>query len=1024
MSSLLFLQRRAPRRPARWALLLALLAPGVVFAQATGTISGTVIDGDFGGGLPGATVLVESLQKGDAADIDGNYSIEGVAPGTYDVRFSYTGYGTQTVSNVEVVAGEATEINVTLLPGQELAEIVVEAEEIIQTNSEAGLLRVRARAAAVSDAISAEAISQAGASTAADAAERITGASVVGGKFVVVRGLGDRYANTQLNGATLPTADPDRRSVQFDLFPSDFLENITTIKTFTPDRPGDFSGGIVDITTRSFPAEFSVRLSASASVNTEAQFADGFIRSSAVDVGFFPNAAADRGVPAIFNDPDAPLPFLNASQARSQARTDPAFRASLDEVVRAYDSVAQLERGDGAPLNQGYALSVGNRLELGGNPLGFLLGLTYDRGASYYDDGVTGRFRTSSVDENGRVGLFPNLLVNDARGSIETSVGGIGNVTYQIGPLNEIGVNGIYSRIGESEARFQSGAYPEQYGLEDESTLFINRTFTYTEREIASVQPRGRHRIPALGDLQLEWTGTFSRTSQAEPDQQFLPLVREQRGVNGDGTPQYFFRPQILGSLSPAIRFYRDLEEDLFSAQGSAALPFQFAGRRGELKAGGRYNRTDRAANERRIQYDPFGSIPAGDDNLGDYAAFLADENLGDTGRTDSRGNPIIGTLLADATVPTNNYTGYLDVPAAFVMAEVPVLPRLRAIGGVRYEGTVLNVEADGGTTDPVTGEPLTVVGRIDKADLLPALNLVYAVRDDMNLRAAASRTLARPTFREIGPFESVNFALDNPEVGNPNLDRTLITNLDLRWEWFVRPGDLLAASFYYKDLQSPIERVILNLNGLTSFQNVEQAEVYGVELEARTGLGSLVRPLEGLSVGLNLTLTESSIALSPDELLLRRRFNPNAPDTRALQGQSPYIVNADLNYENPGLGTSIGAYFNVFGPRLSRVSVAETPDVFEQPRPQLDLIASQRLLPQLSLKVTAKNVLNTRFREEYDQSGGVTTQVPAGFEDFGYTFQEYGLGTSFSVGLSFSPGLGGLASPRVPAPDPGAASL
>ena len=609
---------------------------------------------------------------------------------------------------------------------------------------------------------------------------------------------------------------------------------------------------------------------------------------------------------------------------------------------------------------------------------------------------------------DGRVGLFPNLLVNDAQSSIEVSVGGIGNVTYQVGSLNEVGVNALYSRIGESETRLQTGAYPEQFGLEDESTLFVNRTFGYTEREIVSVQPRGRHRIPALGGLEIDWTGTLSRTTQDQPDQQFLPLVREQRG------DRFLFRPQILGSLNPAIRFFRELDEDLLGLQANAALPFQLGSRRGELKAGGRYNRTDRAINERRIQYDPVGSIPAGADNLGDYSLYLDDENVGFIGE-DSRGRPVIGTLFADVTLPANNYEGYLDVPAAYLMAEVPVTDRLRAIGGVRYEGTILNVE-----TGPVaSGTDSTAIGRIDETDLLPALNLVYAVRDDMNLRAAASRTLARPTFREIGPFESQNFALDNPEVGNRNLGRTLITNLDLRWEWFVRPGDLLAASFYYKDLQDPIERVILNLNGLTSFQNVEQAEVYGVELEARTGLSPIADLLRDVSVGLNLTFTESSITLSPDELALRRRFNPDAPATRALQGQSPYIVNADLNYDNDVSGTSLGLYFNVFGERLSRVSVAETPDVFEQSRPQLDFIASQRLRSDLSLKVTAKNILNTRFREEYDQSGGVTTVVPTGrgFEGFGYTFQEYGLGTSFSIGLSFSPGLGGLASPRVPTP-------
>ena len=236
----------------------------------TGALSGTVVDGDFGGGLPGASVLVVETATGDATDIDGNYTITGLAPGSYTVRYSFIGYGSQTVEDVTVAAGQTQTINVTLTAGEQLEEVVVTAEEIIATNSEVGLLRVRAKAAQVSDAISAETISQSGASDAGDAMERVTGASVQGGQYVFVRGLGDRYANAQLNGSVLPTADPDRRAVQFDLFPAGFLKNIVTLKTFTPDKPGSFSGGLVDINTKSFLSAFSASFSTSAGVSAQA----------------------------------------------------------------------------------------------------------------------------------------------------------------------------------------------------------------------------------------------------------------------------------------------------------------------------------------------------------------------------------------------------------------------------------------------------------------------------------------------------------------------------------------------------------------------------------------------------------------------------------------------------------------------------------------------------------------------------------------------------------------------------------
>ncbi len=376
------------------------------------------------------------------------------------------GYATQVVTGVEIAAGQTQTINVTLTTDALLEEVVVEAEEIIATNSEAGLLRVRAKAAQVSDAISAETISQSGASDAGDAMERVTGASVQGGQYVFVRGLGDRYANTQLNGAVLPTADPDRRAVQFDLFPAGFLENIVTLKTFTPDKPGSFSGGLVDITTRSFPDAFSssrlglvrvldpgrARRELPRSTRSRARARSGSApeRSSSP-----PCSLARRARRSSARRPGSTGP--TGPGTGPLVRQDAAASAGLNDLSNALTS--QLAPSEGTvPYTGSFSISLGDRIPLGGNALGYIVGLTGDQGASYYDAGTLSRVDlTGRNAETGRVAVDTTQFRTDRRATQSAQVGGIANLAFRLGSFNEIALNTLFSHVTESEARTLAG---------------------------------------------------------------------------------------------------------------------------------------------------------------------------------------------------------------------------------------------------------------------------------------------------------------------------------------------------------------------------------------------------------------------------------------------------------------------------------------------------------------------------------------------------------------------------------------
>lgn len=961
-------------------LLSALLAAPPAAAQETGAIAGTIVDDENGETLIGASAVVVGTTTGSAADLDGRYEITGLEPGTYDVRFSYTGFQAQTVEGVEVTVGETTTVDATLSSESVgLDEVTVTAEAA--RNSEAGLLKSRQKASGVSDAISAETISQSGSSNAADAMEKVTGASVRDGKYVTVRGLGGRYSNTTLNGVELPSSDPEQKAVQFDLFSADLLDNIVTLKTFTPDRPGNFSGGLVDIGTKSFPGDLNVTVSSSVSFSPQVQFSDDFLTYPGGEWDWLAFDDGSRDIPSILRGvspgtiPDSPAQADNPGNPQEAALAN-----DLDRFSRSFNGTMAPTRST-APIDQSYSLSLGNQADLFGRSLGYVMSLSYSRSSSFYENGETGRyvFRGQDADD-----LQGRIVLDDSKGSTEVNIGGLANFAYKITPSNEVTLNALYSRSGTSEARLQQGRWFE-LGLNDENSTLFNRTLEYTQRDLYSFQLQGEHFLPGLLNSTIEWDGAYAQTQQNQPDLRFFASTRVVRPAQGDTV----YSGSSSGFQDPS-RLYRDLDETRASGSADVTIPFNFLpGGRGNLKFGGLYSQTDRDFGERFFSFNG-PEFASGIRFDGDENAYFSEANRGIVG-TDSRGDYIYGLSVDDQTNPNNNYTGELNVAAGYLMAEVPITKSLRAIGGVRLETTDLSVVSQDSS------------GAINTTDLLPSLNLVYEIGENMNIRVASTRTLARPTFREIAPFSSFEYILGELFNGNPALERTLITNADVRWEWFTRPGEILAVSGFYKHLENPIERTILGTNRQIKYVNVPSAQIFGAEFEARTQLDYFGNAFRHFSVGGNLSLVQSSIDIPCEvegsdgecqrgELAVRRTIDPDAESTRELQGQSPYLINLNLSYENPDSGTSVGLFFDVFGERLSSVSVGGTSDVYEQPRPGLDLTISQSFMGAWSVKAKAKNMLGSSYEEVYK------------FNDREFVFQQYELGRSFSLGLTYTP--------------------
>ncbi len=942
--------------------LVSILSATTLSAEEKAVITGKVVSEATGDALIGARVFLKDQKKGAISKMGGKYRIKDITPGTYTLVCTYVGYQQFEVANINVGPGETKQINITMATKVTTTDAVVVTAKAIKNNG-AALLKDRQKATAMSDAIGSEEISRGGSGDAGDAIKKVTGATTVGGKYVYIRGLGDRYASTQLNGAQLPSADPDKRSVHLDLFPTNLIENIVTTKTATPDKPGDFTGGAVNIATKSFPDKFRASISLSSSMNSQTTGKD-MLTYGGSDTDWLGYDNGKRDIPAavqeIINNPNAAVPYLQDTWM------DPEKAQLLNDLTKSFDTQMSPTTTT-APIDRSFSANVGDQVELFGSELGYVASFSYGRKFKSYDNGLNAFYSLSGSAEN-VTSLTDDNKVTDKKSTDEVLWGAMGNLSYNLTQNNQISVNYMYNQSGESSARYQEG-YDRYYGLD---RTYETRVLSYVERAMSSLQFSGKHNMPSVLGSKLDWQVSISQNTQDEPDLRFFTndySIDEETGERRYDIDQSLYK-------YPS-RYFRNLSEDLNSVNLNYELPLEdWVGNAFKFKTGMAYTEKTRSFQEFRFDIAQDRANYDGDaDNFFKNNAGIIDS---------SSKFPRFGNYIQYYDPTKSSYDGEQTIGAGYGMIDwtVPYVSNFRIIGGVRYETTDITV---------TSRDTLKAVGNLAEQDWLPSVNMVYGFNDKMNLRFAFGKTIARPNFREFAPYSSFEYVGGYILLGNSDLQRTKIDNYDLRWEYFANPGEILAVSLFYKDFTNPIERVIINVNKEIQYQNVETASLYGAEFEFRKQLGFLGTWANNLQLGTNVTLVQSKVDISPEELKVIQAYDPNAKGTRELQGQSPFIVNFDFAYVNMESGTEASINYNIFGKRLSEVTQQGTPDVYEYSRPDIGLVFSQKLLDNLKLKISAKNILDSEVKKAQE------------FKGQEYITQQYSLGRSFSIGVSYS---------------------
>ena len=902
-----------------------------------GEIAGAVTDSWEGTPIPGVTIALRGTTLGTTTDLSGRFLLKNVPGGSHILIFSKSGYARSTVADVRVIAGQTSTANLKMKPEfYEMEPFEVISEPFVDQS--VALLSDRQSAAAMTDAIGSDFFSRAGAGNAAEIMIKVTGASVIGGKYVFIRGLGERYGNTTLNGNDVPSADPDKKSIQLDIFPSEVIENIATRKTFTPDQSGNFTGGSVNIVTKSFPEEFFFKFSTGGGVNTQSSFEENFLTYEGGGVGLAGFAGSARQLPGEWDskgtEQKAPAHLIslerdkvvqnrNASAAEKEAAVQEIQR--LNSLFPPAMGVKRERSG----MDGSFSISSGDTVELGGRKLGIIGSFGYERGFSYNGDKRQGQFTATTS------GFNSNLSLDEQTGTEEIAWSGLFNGAYELSENHVVDFNFLYTRTAEDTATFQQGVNLNEDTVE-------RQTLHFTERELQFYHFRGDHKLPRWQDVEVEWNVSASSTFQNEPDLRFIAYTVEEDGSRRI-TPSTEDFPK---------RLFRNVREDNLNVRLDATAPLHFqewSDKDGFFKVGYYLSQSDRDFQEDAFLYFNFADVNFYDITKINLSQFALPENIRKVTTEGLFGRDDVSYYLTQTQ--RNEYTGVQTIGAGYAMMDAPIFEKWRFIAGFRFEATQLDMEVNKiGKGDAV--EPSS----IDETHALPAASLIYELRENMNVRLAYGQTVARPTFKEIADVDIEEFVNRRKFLGNPELEMTTAHNYDLRWEWFHHPGEVFAASLFYKKLIHPIELRQISNDGQIRPENREGATLLGMEMEARRTLEFAHEALADFTVGANFTYVQSEVNTVPFE------FEFGAEDTRPLVGQSPYIVNLDLTYQNADWGTTASFFYNVFGERVA-FTVKESPRVLEQPTHSLDFTLSQRLWKNWKCKFSAKNLLDAEYR-------------------------------------------------------------
>jgi TonB dependent receptor/Carboxypeptidase regulatory-like domain/TonB-dependent Receptor Plug Domain len=914
---------------------LALILPVLLKAQNI-TLSGRVTN-PKNEPVSGASVIVKPINRTLVTDVEGRFSIS-LEPGKkFQLEISAISFAPKTITDIEVGKTIDNNIDIVLEPAvKEMEGIIIRTSSTRRQENTVAMLSFQRNNSALSSVMAADFIRQTPDNNTGEVLKRVSGASIQENKYVIVRGLSDRYNQALLNDAPMPSSEPDKKAFSFDMIPAAMIDNIIINKTATPDLPGEFAGGLVQVNTKDIPSKSQLTVGFSLGYNTESTFRDftSNKRNSLDWLGF------DDGGRSLPNG----LPNVVDYRILTDEQKIEATKTFKDEVY----SEQQWKALPITAFNISYS---GKKVYKNGGTFGTIVGVSYRHAQLVYNEVERGRY------EQVRTPIFEG---SEVQNRFSTNLGMIANFTYVKGKhkvsfknlFNQLYDDNYYNRLLDNTGRLQEVSL---------RSSFLN------QRSLYSGQLEGEHALTKSG-IRLKWNGSFSHNYKTQPD------FRTAQYVRSFSTPNGSFELDD----DDTRRFDSQLKDYNVGANGNLVIPFTLNSEKQSFRFGGGTMVRFRDFKARIFRYQPASS--ATDITIPFDEAFL---------RSNINSN---GLFLDEQTQNTDTYFGISALNNAFAMFDNK-FGKFRVIWGLRAEFFEQFLES----TDLSTKQ---VIINTEKWDFLPSVNLTYAFNTKNQLRVAASKTVSRPEFREIAPFQFFDYEQIWGISGEPGLERTSIINADLRYEYYPKSGEVISVGLLAKKFTNPIEvRMDPGSNGdrwLFNYANAEEATLYGVEFEIRKSLDFISERLSKLIFIGNATILDSKVTLVTES-----NNNVKTDVDRPLFGQSPYLVNAGFQYANKSWNMT--ALFNRIGPRLALVgdpTGAGFYDIYEKPRNLVDLMVSKKLWENKGeLKLTVANLLNAKYAF-YDNP---TTKAGYDFDGGDRINYSYKPGTVITLGFTYN---------------------
>lgn len=915
-----------------------------------GTIGGRITDVKSQEAIIGANVVIEGTTVGAATDLDGNFLIQNVKPGIYTIVVSFVTYKTNRVTDVVVEAGKKTTLEIPLAEDvAELEEIIVTAKKEIATDM--NLLKSIRESKLVVSGISSEQITKLPDRDVAQIAQRVPGVTIVDNRFVIVRGVPERYNQVMINGAIAPSTEIDRRSFSFDMVPAGAIDQMLIYKSGTAELPGDFAGGVIQLVTRQPSYEPFTSFGIGFGYRTNTTFND-YLSSdgSKTDIIGFDNGFRD-----------IPENFPTTAQLVSSTKNSSLRERAGKSLTNNFDYDTK-----SAPLDMGFNFALARNFKVGGLKFSNLTSLAYSNSYMHYNSEF---LRYNEFDD---VSATKRFEYNDSFYSNDVRVNLIHNWLIDLNDKNHIEFKNLVVQLGENETTLRIGDDKIQNPNFDR----INYAYHYLSRSIYSGQLQGTHEVGELS--KLNWVVGLNYINHNEPDYRRFRTYRD-KTFAGSEEP-YTMQLPAAGNVFETGRFWSDLVDMGYSNGLNFEKKFTTGEEKGfVLKAGyyGEYKTRDFKARYVNYQYPNTADF---DQTIGQELIRLpldqifAPENIK---RSD-------GFVIEEGTQPQDSYQGTNLLAAGYVSGSMPI-GKLDLTAGFRAEYNIQTIDARTNTGLVNIENPVFAP--------LPSLNAAYNLSDRSLVRAAYSRSVNRPEFRELAPFLYYQFEYEAALIGTPDLKTAFIDNIDLRWEMYPNPGELLSLGTFYKNFKDPIETYlqITSENPQLYYDNAVNAAAWGVELEFRKSLASVGvnRFLRNTSVNLNAAYIHSNVDVGTTAT--------NQIQNRPLQGQSPYIINIGLYYMDDETGLSMNTAYNVFGPRIFSVGDKVFPSWWEMPRQSVDFQIAKIWRNKLETKLNIQNLLNASYRLYQDNNSDNTINL-----DHEALIQRYKVGTQFAVAVSY----------------------